>query len=232
MTNQQNQQNQQQPRPQQNPQPQRERRAETIPQAQMLTTSIPVALLRAGMAALAAWGAFTIAIEWSAYWTLVFAADISGYIEAITRQNVWNAPTVAYALVVVITVAPALLMGYAALPTTPLLSARIALGLSFTMSAYDILTTFLGYDVMGRIQAEATTWMGVLTAAGIFMTSVLASFADEAGIVFLSMFFAYAYEAWLRWKGEEITFFRSYTALPTLSGLVRVVYGDNPVARN
>ena len=194
---------------------------------QVLTSTIGIALLRAGMAFAAAWGAFTIAIQWSAFWTLAFAASISGYTGDASTLTFLSAPTVALALTVVITVSPALLLGYAALPTTPLLSARIAAVLSVGMSLYDILTTFLGYDVFERAEAAVATGNdGVLTAVGLFMTSVLASFADEAGIIFLSLAFAYVSEAWWRYKGEEITFFRSHTAVPTLSGLARVLSGD------
>jgi hypothetical protein len=195
----------------------------------MLTTSIPVAGLRAALALVAAWGAATIAIQWSAFWTLTFSADISGYTGVVSADTFAAIPTVAYALTALVTLAPALLLGYAALPTTPLLTARIMVVASVGMSMYDILTTYLGYGVAERVQQETANGdsAGILTAFGIVMISILASFADEAAIVFFSLAMAYFQEAWLRWKGEPLTFFQSYTALPTLSGLDRLLHGDS-----
>ena len=198
----------------------------------MLTTSIPVAFVRAAMAAVATWGALTIAIFWSAKWTLVYAADISGHKPnlsgEITAEMFGAIPVEAKALTALIFLAPALLMSWAALPSTPVIVARIIMVSSAVMSLFDIATTYVGYQVIERVQSEgASTADGFLVSFGLVMVSILASFADEAALVFFSLSMLYFREAILRWKRVDIDIFRGWNVLPTVSGLARVWGGTD-----
>ena len=202
-----------------------------------LTTSAPVSFIRAGLAFIAAYGSLTIAINWSAFWTLVFAVDIVDFdntIQMFTEAGGINwsqIPSVAIALVAVITLAPALLVSYAGMPSTPIIIAKGAFWLSVAMSLYDILSTVLGFDIVNKIKVEfavnESVASGVLTSVGVLMTSVLASFADEAAIVFASLGFAFLYEGWRRYKGEELTIISTRTTTPIISGLERLFGRDN-----
>jgi hypothetical protein len=129
-------------------------------------------------------------------------------------------------LAVVIFLGPALSLAYAALPTTPLLNARIAVGVSLAMSFYDILTTFLGYDVLAKVQAYAGQGEdGLLVAVGILFTSIIASFADEAAIIAFGLGMRYANEVRKHWGVRNI--WESTTATPTASALSRVFNRGN-----
>jgi hypothetical protein len=165
---------------------------------------------------------------------LCFAAAAVGY--QLPETIIWsNVPLVAIALTTVITLAPASLMAYAGLLSTPLAIARGAFGMSLLMSVYDILTTMLGYDVFERMM-EATKVDGGMTAdtfltwAGVFMTSVLASFADEAAIVFFTLSMIYFHESWKRWRGEDFEFLRTQVNTQTISGLERILGLDGRIS--
>ena len=97
------------------------------------------------------------------------------------------------------------------------------------MSLYDILTTFLGYDVMAKVQAYAGQGEdGILVAVGILFTSIIASFADEAAIIAFGLSMRYGNEVRKHWGVRNM--WESTTATPTASALSRVLgrsNGDN-----